>query len=106
MLERWNRKQKQVLAYRAVFASEDGKAVLHDLARRHGVLASVYAIGRPQDDGLARALEMAHADGERNVVLGIIRLLNIDLADLLREAQEEELRARSSDRSDYADPAS
>lgn len=101
-LTRFNAKRKQVADYHHVFDTPQGKAVLHDLARRHGVLASTYLIGASQSDGIARALEMAHAEGERNVILGIIRLLNIDLAVMLREAEEEAERARSS--SEYAGP--
>lgn len=94
-LDRLREKAQIHAAYHHVFDTLEGKRVLIDLVRRHGVLASTRLRARPFTDGMAQALEMAHADGERNVILSIIRLLNISLDDLIREVQEEEARGRS-----------
>ena len=57
-----------VLAYRHVFATEMGKVVLADLIKRYDM--------RPSFSD--NALRMAFNEGERNVVLVILKALNID----------------------------
>jgi hypothetical protein len=69
MLKIYRKQVDRVRTYRTVFNSEDGKKVLHDLMRTHHVIG-----GLPAKD----PYEMYRAEGERNVVLRILSLLNID----------------------------
>lgn len=70
------RKKKQVdrvVAYRAVFGTEEGKIVLYDLIKQHNVLNSTFS----KDPH-----EHAFKEGERNTVLRILTLLKIDPVQL------------------------
>ncbi len=59
--------------YSAVFGSEDGKKVLHDLMKSSGMLDSIFS-NDPQ--------EHAYNEGQRNMVLRILRTINTDPAEL------------------------
>lgn len=59
----------RVRTYKAIFETEDGKRVLYDLMKQHHVLGAL-----PAKD----AHEIFRAEGERNVVLRIMSILNID----------------------------
>ena len=59
--------------YRAVFGSGEGKRVLHDLIARHYVLGSTLS---------ADHISMAHAEGQREVVLQILRYMQMTPADI------------------------
>jgi hypothetical protein len=59
--------------YRAVFGSPEGKRVLADLAARHWMFGGTLH---------AESLVMAHREGERNVVLGIIDYMEMKPDDL------------------------
>lgn len=69
MLKLRRRQAARIRNYKDVFETETGKKVLHDLMRSHHVLG-----GLPAKD----AYEMYRAEGERNVILRIMSLLNID----------------------------
>ncbi len=79
--------QKQVdraLAYQSVFNSVDGKKVLLDLMRQHHVYSSSF------DESHSK---MALKEGEKNVVLRILSILQVDaseLLDKLKQMQEQE----------------
>lgn len=77
-------KARVVRAYREIFNSEAGKVVLHDLAKSCHVYHSTMD---------ANPNELAYKEGERSVVLRIIRTLNIDpfeLDRLMKKGQSEE----------------
>ncbi len=61
--------------YKRVFGSEDGKAVLADLAKECGVFTT-HVKGKVIDPNY-----MMFKEGERNVVLRIITVLEYDLND-------------------------
>ena len=69
LLPSHRRQVDKVRTYRAVFETPEGKRVLHDLMKQHHVLGAL-----PARD----AHEIFRAEGERNVVLRILSLLNID----------------------------
>jgi hypothetical protein len=59
--------------YRIVFGSPEGKRVLHDLIARHYVLGSTFS---------SEATIMAHAEGQRDVVLQVLRFMQMRPADI------------------------
>lgn len=59
--------------YSAVFGTDDGKAVLHDMMKSCGMLDSIFS-NDPQ--------EHAYNEGQRNMVLRILRTINTDPAEL------------------------
>jgi hypothetical protein len=59
--------------YRMVFGSAEGKRVIHDLIARHYVLGSTFA-GDP--------ITMAHNEGQREVVLHILRYMQMKPSDI------------------------
>lgn len=80
------RQKKNIENYHRTFQSPMGKEVLLDLIREHHVLSTSYAKGDSH--------ETAFREGERNVVLRILTLLNIrplDIEKLIQEGQENEL---------------
>ena len=75
---------KRVTAYQEVFNSAKGKEVLFDLMRSHHMMGSSF------DKDHA---EHARREGERNVVLRILSLLQVDAMDLAnkyKQLQESE----------------
>lgn len=79
--------QKQVdrvLAYQQTFNSESGKKVLLDLIKQHHVISSSF-----DKDPYVMALK----EGEKNTVLRILSILQVDasnMLDKLKEMQQEE----------------
>lgn len=74
-----------VIAYRTVFDSEAGKRVLYDLAKVCHMLTPVHFPGDPY--------ETAYRDGERSVILRIMRQLAMDpdhLLELIKQGQRED----------------
>lgn len=59
--------------YRIVFGSAEGKRVLNDLIARHYLLGSTFS---------SEATIMAHAEGQRVVVLHILRYMQMTPKDL------------------------
>jgi hypothetical protein len=81
-----SRKQIRVAqAYVELFESEAGQIVLNDLAARHGVMRTSMFAG----EGADKALHMAFAEGERNVVLGIVERMGLDFETYLERTSEE-----------------
>lgn len=76
-------KQKQRLAaYKDAFETDLGKRVLYDLMLHHGMLSSSFSTD---------PLDMARKEGERNVILRILKILGTkmdDLENLIREADD------------------
>lgn len=68
-----NKQVDRVLDYKQVFGTEHGKRVLYDLVKTHNVLNSTF------DKDPAT---FAFKEGERNVVLRILTLLNVDTVQL------------------------
>lgn len=69
--------------YIRTFQSEHGKRVLLDLMKRHYVLEAINS---------TVALELAHVEGARSVVLRIMNAMTTDpekLANLIREAKTD-----------------
>lgn len=60
--------------YQSVFSSPDGKAVLHDLMKAHGMLSSSYN-GKFEDT--------VYNEGSRAVVLRIFKILNTKPEELV-----------------------
>lgn len=75
----------KVSAYKRVFSGLDGEIVLKDLMAAHSVMNSTFV---SKDVN-----EMLLKEGERNVVLRILKLLNIDEAQLKEriESYEKEM---------------
>jgi hypothetical protein len=63
----------RVSLYQKVFDSPEGIEVLNDLVAVHRVLSSTF----DKD-----SLQMAFNEGERNVILRILHILNLDVAKL------------------------
>ncbi len=60
--------------YKDTFNSDAGKEVLADLMDTHGFTTTTFP-GEKSMDGQAQALDMAFREGERNVILRILTLL-------------------------------
>lgn len=75
----------KISAYKRVFSGLDGELVLKDLMATHSVMTSTFV---SKDVN-----EMLIKEGERNVVLRILKLLNIDEAQLKEriESYEKEM---------------
>lgn len=69
MLKIFKKQSNRVRRYQAIFNTEDGKHVLHDLMRVHHVIGAL-----PAKD----PYEIYRAEGERNVILRIMSLLDVD----------------------------
>lgn len=67
------KRAEKIRKYRELFNSDSGKEILHDLAKSCHVYASTFD-QNPQ--------EMAYREGERSVVLRILRTINIDPLEL------------------------
>lgn len=82
------KKQKEVVGlYRKIFKTEDGQKVLADLMSLCGMSRSSFSTD---------ATEMAFNEGQRSVVLRILKTVNISEAELqkwfeMNEAQAKEL---------------
>lgn len=75
------KKEKIAQAYRRLFATDDGQVVLEDMMRTFHVFSSVM-------DGTSE--ETAHKEGERSVVLRIMKHINTDprkLQEILADGQ-------------------
>jgi len=60
-------------AYKKVFSGPEGKLVLEDMMANHGMMAPMYK-GNVKD--------MLIKEGERNAVLRILTILNVDITAL------------------------
>lgn len=76
--------------YRAVFGSDAGKRVLADIADRHWMFSGTLH---------GEALVMAHREGERNVVLDILRYMELTPADLpkIRESMIDQFQVNEGE---------
>lgn len=68
-----NERAERIRSYKRVFESDDGKVVLHDLMR------SCHIFNSTMD---ANPTEHAYREGERSVVLRILKTINIDPSKL------------------------
>jgi hypothetical protein len=68
------KKLDQVASYQAVFNSEEGKKVLYDMMKVHHIFGSTFS---------KDPYELALKEGERNTVLRILSILQIDPQKLL-----------------------
>lgn len=66
----------RAIDYKKVFASEQGKRVLNDLIRAHHVMTPTMVRG--DETGL----QMAYNEGQRNVVLRLLKMVNLSEADM------------------------
>jgi hypothetical protein len=78
--------RSRVLDYQRTFSTESGKRVLHDLMVECHVLGSSFS----KDPSL-----MAFKEGEKNVMLRIMKLLNININEI-----EEHIKEIENDRTD------
>lgn len=69
--------------YRKVFSSPEGQWVINDLMAAHGMLSSTFV-------GTQKVHEMLHKEGERNVVLRILKLIGTDPKDLRERIEDYE----------------
>lgn len=79
-----SKKAQLIRAYREVFSTDAGKLVLHDLAKSCHVYHSTM---NPNPH------EMAYNEGERSVIIRILRTIEIDpfeLDRLIKKGQSEE----------------
>ncbi len=86
-------------AYHDVFDTPQGKIVLRDLASKHGLLSTSMFRAEENPDGAGRALTMAFAEGERNVVLGLLDSLSVDWDKFINLMQEDS----DSETNEYAE---
>ena len=79
----WKRQKRAdlVRAYKNIFDSEEGKLVLHDLMKNFHVLHSTMD---------ANPNEVMFKEGERSVVLRILRTINMDANELEKILNEQE----------------
>lgn len=70
------KKMDQVASYQSVFNSEDGKKVLYDMMKVHHIFGSTFS---------KDPYESALKEGERNAVLRILSILQIDPQKLLED---------------------
>lgn len=70
----------KVYDYKKTFGSEQGKRILADLFSSHYVMNSTYT--------RSDALEMAFREGQRQVVLRILTILNMDPINMKRQIEE------------------
>lgn len=79
----WKRHKKADLirAYKNTFSSEEGKAVLHDLMRTFHVLNSTMD---------SSTNEVMFKEGERSVILRILRTINTDANELEKILNEQD----------------
>lgn len=68
-------------SYKQVFNTEDGKQVLAHLCRNCFLTQTTFVAGDPH--------QTAMNEGSRRVVLSIIRQLNMDEKDLLKQIEEQ-----------------
>ena len=73
--------EELVKTYKRLFSTEDGKAVLADLQSTHRMLSTSYA---------ESINEVVYNEGERNVILRIMHIINTDLEALRAERQSTE----------------
>lgn len=69
----------RIRAYRRVFASKDGKTVLNDLMRSFNPLKISYT---------QCPRKTAYLEGQRSVIIGIIRVLNIEDEVIFKELRK------------------
>lgn len=79
----WKRHKRAdlVRAYKNTFSTDEGKAVLHDLMKTFHVLQSTMD---------SNPHEVAYKEGERSVVLRILRTINTDANDLEKILNEQD----------------
>jgi hypothetical protein len=79
----WKRHKKADLirAYKNTFSSDEGKLVLHDLMKTFHVLHSTMD---------SNANEVMYKEGERSVVLRILRTINTDANELEKILNEQD----------------
>ena len=77
-LKQFSKARQAQQAYRRVFCSDDGQAVLADLAERHCVTRPTYA------DGMSTETMLIN-EGRRQVVLEIMGILRMNPEDLPEE---------------------
>jgi hypothetical protein len=72
-------REKRVSDYKDTFGSPEGQRVLLDLMGAHGMLSP----GFHKDP-----IEMARMAGERNVIIRILSLINVDLKQLKQKVED------------------
>lgn len=72
-------RNKRISDYKDTFGSPQGQRVLLDMMSAHGMLSP----GFHKD-----AIEMARMAGERNVILRILSLVNIDMNQMKKMVEE------------------
>lgn len=68
-------------AYKRVFESDDGKKILGDMMKAHHIYRSTMD---------ANPYEMAYREGERSVVLRILRAIKTDPAEIEKFLNEQD----------------
>lgn len=66
--------------YCAHFESAEGKAILRDLMRKYRVLETTHVPGDPHST--------AYNEGQRSVILSILRYVNKDTTSLIKQIEE------------------
>jgi hypothetical protein len=79
----WKRHKRAdlVRAYKTVFSTDEGKLVLNDLMKTFHILQSTMD---------ANPHEVSYKEGERSVVLRILRTINIDANELEKILNDQE----------------
>jgi len=70
---------RRVRDYQSIFKTKEGERVLQDLISRYHILGPVMG---------ENSLEMAFKEGQRNVVLEVLSLINIDERKLIQKIEE------------------
>lgn len=83
MIGSFKKKRDLIIRYKRLFATEDGKEILHDLMKACHVMNSTLD---------SDPIQMAHNEGARSIVLRILQTINTDpkqMEELLKLGQSE-----------------
>lgn len=76
-----NKRVKRIKTYQTLFSTHSGKEVLSDLMKAYYITSTTHS---------SDPLEMAYKEGQRSVVLSLIRLLKMDTNAMMKMIDEME----------------
>lgn len=78
------KKIDHVKMYKSVFEEGDGPAVLADMAKKYHVFSPTIVAGMPE-------YNFYYMEGQRNVVLSILKMLDYDLNALMQHRDQNQM---------------
>lgn len=81
------KKKAKITAYHRIFNTDDGRAVLKDMMNVHFIFSSTFSKNPGEKD---------MNEGERNVVLRLMKILNISPEEMKNLSEEIERDAKSN----------